>query len=188
MSEQHEPEPDALPVEKTGRPAAEEEPSLLSSPAIRAIIAVVALVIVVAAVGFIVLTLVSNARRQPMEIDIYPGAERYGQMEVAPGQDRMLYTTPDDAEKVITFYAQRYSEGKVQEEGQQGAEDQEWACVRVENAALVEDPTLPAFEVRCVVDNSIINAHQSATITIQPHTSGEYAGLTVIFIERFWQE
>ncbi|GAB4441043.1 MAG: hypothetical protein Kow00120_09370 [Anaerolineae bacterium] len=153
---------------------AEEAPSLLSSPVIRVTIGVTVLAVVVVCVGFIVLNLALNARRQPIEVEAYPGAYFLGGVQAEPGHDFLTYTTTDAADTVAAFYQERYDTG----------EDQR--CVRVENVD--DDPNLPRFEVRCVIDNSTVNAYQAATITVQPHTSGEYAGLTVIRIERFWQE
>jgi hypothetical protein len=157
------------------------EPGLLSSPLIRITIGVVIVAVVVACGGFIVLSVMQIARGQPIEVEVYPGARLDGHRSVGRGQDQLLYTTGDDAEAVAAFYRERYGQ------------DQDQDCVRhdaprdADTGALL-DPTRPAFEVVCGIDNSIVNAHQSAIIRVQPHTVGEYTGLTVIYIERFWQE
>lgn len=157
-------------------PANAGEGSLLSSPIIRVTLVVVAVAIVLVIVGFVALSAMASARKRPPDIDIYPGARLEGQLPLAAGHDRLTYTVVADVEDVVRFYRERYNR------------DEDQYCVRIENAAYAEDPSLPAFEVRCGYDNSTINAHQSATITVQPHTSGQYAGRTVISIERFWQQ
>ncbi|MBN1286781.1 MAG: hypothetical protein JXB47_15385 [Anaerolineae bacterium] len=153
---------------------------LLNSTLIRVMIAVVALAAVVVCVVFVVLNTALAARRQPIEIEPYPGAQLVAQEDVGVGQDRLLYTTQDAADRVADFYRERYHKDEFQK------------CERHDaptnaDGSLVY-PDEPAFEVMCSIDNSTINAQHSAVIIIQPHTAGPYAGLTVIDIRRAWQE
>ncbi len=150
-----------------------EAPPLLSSPVIRITIVVVLLLVAVVCVGFIVLNAQVAARQQPIEVEMYPGASLAAQRSMGPGRDELLYTSDDDAEEVADFYRERYDR----------SDDDK--CVRVNNDVNSEGP---AFEVVCNVDHSIVNARQSAIITIQPNVSTEYAGQTVIYIERAWQQ
>lgn len=148
---------------------------LLRSPFIRLMIALAVFAVAVVVIGLVVVSLLTAQRRQPIEIEVYPGAHLEVQQRVAIGHDQLFYSTEDDVEAVVAFFAARYGR------------DEDQRCVRIENSALDDDPTQPPFEVKCTVDNSIVNALQSALITIQPRISGDYAGRTIILVDRFWE-
>lgn len=158
----------------------EQQPPLLNSTVIRVMVVMVALAIVIVCGIFLVLNAMLGTRRQPIDVEIYPNAQLETQETIGPGQDRLLYTIPDNANAVADFYRARYDK------------DADQKCER-HNAPTNPDGSLvypdePAFEVVCSVDDSIINAQRSAVIIVQPHTTGPYAGRTVIDIRRAWQE
>ncbi len=178
-------------MSKSKEPAVEFS-ALLSSPLIRIAIAIVVLVSVAVCVVAVAYNAALTARRKPIEVELYPGAELEAQEDIGRGQDRLLYITTDAAESVVDFYRARYDKNDDQTCKRHDApcdcQGTACDCAEAPEGAPLFDPTQPAFEVACNIDKSIINAQQSALIIIQPHTTGPYAGHTVIDIRRTWQE
>jgi hypothetical protein len=163
--------------------------ALFGSPLVRITVIIAVLVLAVACVAFVVFNQQQSSRHKPLDVEVYANAALEVQNE-GLGYDETWYITEDDANLVVNFYNETYNDGRDLDNPQNQEGDQ--TCVKLEaprdaSGALV-DPSQPPFQVRCVVDHSTINARQDATITIQPHTSGDYAGMTIIYVERRWQE
>ncbi len=107
-------------------------------------------------------------RNAPLSVVTYPDAQLVATAPLGEGHDRVRYISPSPAEEVGTFYQRELGEE---------------SCRRFENSA--QDANQPTFQYRCYVDRSSLFVTQVTIITIQPGV-GEYAGQTLIDMERTW--
>ncbi len=107
------------------------------------------------------------SRSTPLAVPIYSDAQLVANTSLGSGHDRLRYLSPSPAEEVGAFY------------------EREIGCTRVENR--VQSPDLPAFQYNCVADGSALFLTQYTVVIVQPGV-GDYAGQTLISIERFWTQ
>lgn len=127
------------------------------------------------------------SRRQPFEVQVYPGAEYWGENEVLTGSRNLFYRTQDLPEAVANFYQDKLNEhyGNRQE-----------ICVRIPPEGVMpgseNDATQLPYQFTCVFDRSGFNATQYTQVIIHPgrFNSDPFLnaeGTTVIKYEQIWQ-
>lgn len=127
------------------------------------LVGVVVLAIIVLVIGYFAF---QSSRNMPLSVPVYSDAQQIGSVVIDTGHDRLRYTSSSPADEIGQFYQREIGE-----------------CQRIENSNPTEDT--PPFHWRCAADASSLFVSQFTIVTIQPGV-GEYAGLTLIDIERRW--
>jgi hypothetical protein len=130
-----------------------------------------------------------QSRRQPFEIELYPGAERWGE---APGQTAtsrsVFYRIPGTSpETVMNFY---------QDELRQHSADGEERCIRFPAEGEVPANELqsgtPPYYFTCFIDRSGLGTTQYTQVVVMPGVANpdpafDTQGMTVVEYEQTWQ-
>ncbi len=135
------------------------------SPVVWLAIIVVGIGVLAIVAGIIAYVAFRSSRSMPLAVPIYPDARQIGSAVLGTGHDRLRYASPSPAEEIGAFY------------------NREIGCQRFDNSA--PSPDQPAFEYRCVADGSSLFITQYTRVTVQPGV-GEYAGQTLIDMDRVW--
>ncbi len=138
------------------------------SPLLRWILLLVGIVVAVVVVAVIAYSAFQSSRNMPISVVIYPDARQVANTQLATGHDRLRYVSTSPAEEVGQFYVQ-----------QLGGEN----CTRLDNSG--GEASAPAFAYRCMVDGSSFFVTQYTLVIVQPGT-GDFAGQTLIDMERVW--
>ena len=120
------------------------------------------LIIVAVIIGYMAFR---SSRSMPLSVPIYPDAQQVGDAVLGTGHDRLRYVSSSPAEEVGEYY------------------NREIGCTRLDNSEA--GPDMPAFQYTCLADGSSLFVTQYTTVIVQPGV-GEYAGQTVIDMERVW--
>jgi hypothetical protein len=146
----------------------DQEAPVRGNPVIRWLLLLVGVVVVIVVVAVIAYSAFMSSRNMPLAVDVYPDSRLIGEAILDQGHDRVRYANNASAEDVGQFYVQALGEDN---------------CSRLDNSA--EDSGGPAFSLRCMVDGSSFFVTQYTIVIVQPGVD-EYAGQTLIDMERVW--
>ncbi len=136
------------------------------SPVIRIaliLVGVGVLVIIVIIIGYLAFR---SSRSMPLSVPVYSDAQQIGSVVIDTGHDRLRYASASPADEVGAFYQREIGD-----------------CRRLENSTQSSD--VAPFQYRCVADGSSLYVTQYTIVIVQPGV-GDYAGQTLIDIERVW--
>lgn len=140
---------------------------------IRAGLLLLAVLILLIVVSAIVFSVIKGSHNQPLSIDVYPNASVLSST-TATNSDHVMYQSDDPIDNVYDFYSRRL--GSSEESG----------CKKLYLDAVASD--LPGhYYYRCVVDLSVLEVSQLATLTLtsQLDANGVKAR-TLIDVSRNW--
>lgn len=151
------------------------------------IIAVLGVLLIIG--GVVTFFVDQAARSTPLEIELFPGAEYYGQTEFSAVARRLFYRVSGvETEAVAEFYQDKLTE--FNDEANQN-------CVRIPSG----DAIYPDYErgngkipyqFKCLFDNSGFNTRQVTEVTIHPgiydpDPSLNSEGLVIILYDQQWE-
>lgn len=157
-------------------------------------ISIVRMALIIGVVGLLVLGVgiaslfVDQASRQsPFDVEVYPGAEKWGESDVQSNARNVFYRTTDSPEQVTAFYQQKMNEHN-------GSTGQN--CVRLPpegvNPDAAVNPAAALYQITCMFDRSGFNSTQFTKVVIYP---GRFdadpflnaEGMTIVKYEQQWQ-
>lgn len=136
---------------------------------VRLLLIGISLIVVCGVVTVIIFQINRNARRAPIEVEIFPNAQLITQ-DQGINRDMRFYKTAASVKDVYTFYRSRLGDGESR------------GCKLIYTTA--EPSEEPGkFYARCIVDNSQDDLSQVLKITI---TYASEDGMTGVLFERVW--
>lgn len=166
-------------------------PGFLRSPLIRVALAGIVLLILVFIFINVAISLMKSSRNQPINFEIYPGAQLVDQIKKTGG-DTQTYETRDSIRQVFEFYAKRHGLAKANTLETDGCK------VIFRNMTpiptIVQGTAEPYVEKQgdwwgvCVVSDSILDVSQELSIkmTYVPTSADGLTGKTVLVVQRNW--
>lgn len=136
-----------------------------NNPFFRAALFILVVGVFLLVVGVISYESFRASRSTPLEVSLPADAQQIGSIVYSAGHDRIRYMSSTPAEEVGEFF------------------NREIGCEYIPNSSPSAD--VPDFQYSCVADASSFFISQYNVVIVQPGT-GEYAGSTLIDIERFW--
>lgn len=157
-------------------------------------ISIVRMALIIGVIGLLVLAIgigslfLDQASRQtPFDVEVYPGAEMWGESNVQSNARNIFYRSTDSPEDVAAFYQRKMNEHN-------GTTNQ--GCVRLppegNDPAAATNPNAALYQITCMFDRSGFNATQFTKVVIYPGRFNQdpflnAEGMTIVKYEQQWQ-
>jgi hypothetical protein len=149
--------------------------------------------LVVIAGGFILFQVDQQKFKSPLNIDLYPGAESFGETSRQSNSRELVYRVQSTDPSVVAEYYQ----GKLDDfYGNNPLDPVRENCVRTPSAGnfpdYVEGAGMVPFQFKCEFSDNTFNANRYTTVTIQPgvrddEAGTDYTGATLIQYGQSWE-